>query len=67
MQYNITKKFDSNKHSQAIKDIINETNGTKQEPYYMKIARDILSKEGFGKITKRSELKGVPFDFIAND
>ncbi len=69
MEYNISvKKFDSDKYSRTIRKIMNENNGAKKEPYFMKIAQDILSKEGFNKITNGPsiyELKGVPFDFIA--
>ena len=39
-----------------------------QEVYYKKIAKDLLKKEGFKKITEgpsTSQIKGVPFDFVA--
>ncbi len=69
MEYSVSiKKFDSKKHSRSIRKIKAALNGIDKEKFFMNIARDILSKQGFKHVTKgpsTSEIKGVPFDFIA--
>lgn len=69
MEYRVSIfNFDSKKHSKTIDKIINAPNGIEKEQFFKNIARDILSKKGFEKITTgpaTSQFQGVPFDFIA--
>ena len=69
MEYKVSVfNFDSKKHSKTIDEINNAPNGIEKEPFFKKIALDILAQKGFEKITEGpsiSEFQGVPFDFIA--
>jgi Holliday junction resolvase len=69
MEYKVSIfNFDSKKHSKTIDEIKNAPNGIEKEPFFKRIALDILSNEGFEKVTEgpsTSEFQGVPFDFIA--
>ena len=69
MEYRISVgNFDRKRHSRIIEQIGKAQSGTEKEPYFKNIARYILSKEGFEKITTGpsvSQFQGVPFDFIA--
>ena len=60
--------FDGKKHLKTIGEIGSGITNIAKEPLFKKIARDILKKQNFEKITEGpsiNDLKGVPFDFIA--
>jgi len=60
--------FDRKKHLKTIREIEKAKTNIEKEPFFKKIARDILKKEKFEKITEGpspSQFQGVPFDFIA--
>jgi len=60
--------FDRKKHLKTIEEIERVRTNIEKEPFFKKIALDILKKEKFEKITEGpspSQFQGVPFDFIA--
>ena len=69
MNYKVAvSNFDRKKHLKTIEEIKRVRTNIEKEPFFKKIARDILRKEKFEKITEGpspSEFQGVPFDFIA--
>ena len=69
MVYKIkVSNFDRKKHLNTILEIERAKTGIEKEPFFKRIARDILKKENFDKITEGpspSQYQGVPFDFIA--
>ena len=69
MDYKVeVSNFDSKKHFKNILEIENAETNIAKEIFFKKIARDILKKKHFEKITEGpspSKFQGVPFDFIA--
>jgi hypothetical protein len=68
MEYKIIGgHLDLKKHHKTIADIVDGNNNNQEkEVLFKKIAKDILKKEGFTTIKEGpTDLKGVPFDFIA--
>jgi hypothetical protein len=69
MEYKISVgDLEPGRHLKIIEQIEKATNNFTKEIYFKKIARHILRREGFTKITEgpsMSEFQGVPFDFIA--
>lgn len=68
MKYRVSSgSFDRKRHARSIEKIGKARSGLEKEPHFKNIARVILSREGFGKVTmgpSTSKFQGVPFDFI---